>query len=274
MKRIITKTKGLNLKQWLLIAGLSVSVVSTSYAVEDEFWLDVQNNKLGSVTKYLAQGVDPNIQSREKQPAIMWAIQNEAWRVYDLLRQHRAFDPNAANGLDETPLMYLAILGDMDRAQALIAQGAKINRLGWSPLHYAASKGQVPMAQMLIAKGALINAPAPDGTTPLMMAARSGSGKMVNLLLAQGADPTTLNIAKLSAADWAESNKEPRLAERLREVAAAYEQQRRQNQGEVKALLIDETIEQTPDSVDRAAQMQAGSSQYFDLKRFDEPVAP
>lgn len=272
MKSKMMKT--MNVKQWLAVAGLSLSVVGTSYAVDDEFWLDVRNNKTGAVTKYLAQGVDPNIQSREKQTAIMWAIQNEAWRVYDLLRQHRAFDPNAANGLDETPLMYLAILGDIDRAQELIDQGAKINRLGWSPLHYAASKGQVPMAEMLIAKGALINAPAPEGTTPLMMAARSGSSKMVNLLLAQGADPTTLNIAKLSAADWAESNKEPRLAERLREVAAAYEQQRTQNQGEVKAILIDEVIEQTPSTVDSTTEMKAGSSQYFDLKRFDGPVDP
>lgn len=264
--------KMLNLKQWLAVAGLSLSVIGTSYAVDDEFWLDVRNNKTSSVTQYLAQGVDPNIQSREKQLAIMWAIQNEAWRVYDLLKQHRAFDPNEANGMDETPLMYLAILGEMERAQELIAQGAKVNRLGWSPLHYAASKGQVPMAEMLIAKGALINAPAPDGTTPLMMAARSGSTKMVNLLLAQGADPTTLNVAKLSAADWAESNKEPKLAERLREVAAAYEQQRTQNQGKVEAILIDEEMEQTPSSINSATEMKTGSSQYFDLKRFDEPV--
>lgn len=266
--------KIMNLKQWIAVAGLSLSVVGTSYAVNDEFWLDVRNDKTGSVTKYLAQGVDPNIQSREKQLVIMWAIQNEAWRVYDLLKQHRAFDPNEANGLDETPLMYLAILGDMERAQELIAQGAKVNRLGWSPLHYAASKGQVPMAQMLIEKGALVNAPAPDGTTPLMMAARSGSSKMVNVLLAQGADPTTLNLAKLSAADWAESNKEPRLAERLRKVAAAYDQQRFQNQGRVEAILIEEVVEPSANPTDSGTEMKTGSSQYFDLKRFDEPVEP
>lgn len=268
--------KGLNIKRWLVVAGLSLSVVGTSYAVDDEFWLDVRNNKTGSVTKYLAQGVDPNIQSREAQTAVVWAIQNEAWRVYDLLRQHRAFDPNAENGLKETPLMYLAILGELNRAQDLIAQGAKVNRLGWTPLHYAASKGQVPMAEMLIAQGALVNAPGPDGTTPLMMAARSGSSKMVNLLLAQGADPTTLNLAKLSAADWAEANKEPRLASRLREVATTYEQQRIEHKGQVEAILIDEVVEPASATHERLSESepQAGGSQYFDLQRFDEPAAP
>lgn len=264
----------MKLMQWTAVAGLSLALVGTSFAVEDEFWLDIQNNKTGAITKYLAQGVDPNIQSREEQPAVMWAIQNEAWRVYDLLTQHRNFDPNAANSLDETPLMYLAILGDIERAQALITKGAKVNRLGWSPLHYAASKNQIPMAQMLLTKGAIVNAPAPDGTTPLMMAARSGSSKMANLLLEKGADPTTLNLAKLSAADWAEANKQTNLAEQLRKVADTYQQQRIETKGQNKALTIQET--ETQESALGAAEnpnkSSTGSSQYFDLKRFDKPV--
>lgn len=264
----------MKLMQWTAVAGLSLALVGTGFAVEDEFWLDIQNNKTGAITRYLAQGVDPNIQSRESQPAVMWAIQNEAWRVYDLLTQHRNFDPNVANSLDETPLMYLAILGEVERGEALIAKGGKVNRLGWTPLHYAASKNQIPMAQMLLAKGAVVNAPAPDGTTPLMMAARSGSSKMVNLLLEKGADPTTLNLAKLSAADWAESNKQTNLAEQLRKVAQNYEQQRQETKGQAKALSIQEIAPQAPatDSSERANKPASSSSQYFDLKRFDEPV--
>lgn len=264
----------MKLMQWTAVAGLSLVLVGTGFAVEDEFWLDIQNNKTGAVTQYLAQGVDPNIQSREEQPAVMWAIQNEAWRVYDLLTQHRNFDPNVANGLDETPLMYLAILGETERAEALIAKGAKVNRLGWTPLHYAASKKQIPMAQMLLSKGALVNAPAPDGTTPLMMAARSGSSKMVNLLLEKGADPTTLNVVKLSAADWAEANKQTNLAAQLRKVAQSYEQQRIQTKGQNKALSIEETQEQAPatNAPDATNNPANGGSQYFDLKRFEQPA--
>ena len=263
----------IQLKQWLVALALGgMGAIAAAQAVDDAFWLDVKNNRTGSITQYLAQGVDPNVQSREEQPAIMWAIQNEAWRVYDLLRQHRAFDPNVANALDETPLMYLAILGEKERAQELIAQGAKVNRLGWSPLHYAASKGQVAIVQMLLEQGALVNAPAPDGTTPLMMAARSGSTKTVNLLLAQGADPTTLNLAKLSAADWAEANKEPRLGGRLREVAKAYAEQRAQNPDQITPILIGDS---TTNSASHEAATPSptgsggGSSQYFDLKRFE-----
>lgn len=262
----------MNFKHWIVIAGLSLSVVSTSYAVEDAFWLDVQNNKVSSVTQYLAQGVDPNIQSREQQPAVMWAIQNDAWRVYDLLLNHRAFDPNAVNSLDETPLMYLAIVGDTARAQELIAKGAKVNRLGWSPLHYAASKGQLPMTQLLLAQGALVNAPSPDGTTPLMMAARSGSSQLVNLLLEKGADPTTLSVTKLSAADWAESNKQTNLAEQLRKLSADYERQRAATKGNVGAVSIPDTPTQTAAplaTTERPAKEGEGSSSYFDLKRFD-----
>src|SRR5690606_30864243 len=107
----------------------------------------------------------------------------------------------------ETPLMYLAVLGETKRAQALIRRGAMVNRLGWTPLHYAASTGKVETAKMLIANKAIIDAPAPDGTTALMMAAHSGSSSMVQLLLDHGAEVTTRNLQKLDAADWAREKK-------------------------------------------------------------------
>ncbi|HEU0230272.1 MAG TPA: ankyrin repeat domain-containing protein, partial [Burkholderiaceae bacterium] len=110
---------------------------------------------------------------------------------------------NLANRLDETPLMYLAIVGQTARARTLIQRGAKVNRLGWTPLHYAASTGQLETAKMLLADKAIVNAPGPDGTTPLMMAALSGSDAMVRLLLHAGADPTMRNLKGQSAADWA-----------------------------------------------------------------------
>lgn len=270
----------MNLKKWIVVTGLGLSLLTNAYAVDDNFWIDIKNNRVGAVTTYLAQGVDPNIQSREELPAVMWAIQNEAWRVYELLTRHRAFDPNMTNAMDESPLMFLAILGETERAQALIAQGAKVNRLGWSPLHYAASKGQEPMVQMLIRQGALVNAPAPDGTTPLMMAARSGSTKVVNALLEHGADPTTLNTAKLSAADWADANKQSRLAEKLRQVASTYSQQRVQSaqQGQqTPVILIEDVIEPAVRSAEASSTeltTPSSSSSYFDLERFDRPVEP
>ncbi len=263
----------MRVKRWVSVLSLSLGLVSVSYAVEDDFWLDVENNRSQAVLRYLAQGIDPNIKSREEQPAIMWAIQNQAWAVYDLLLAHRQFDPNVTNAHDETPLMYLAILGEDKRGAELIAKGAQVHRLGWTPLHYAASKAQVAMAELLLKQGALVNAPAPDGTTALMMAARSGNRPMVDLLLRQGADPTVQSLGQLSAADWAEANQHTQIAEQLRQLALRYDHSRPTRSG-----LTDSAHKQmaqppalvAPAAADTTeAASASGGSQYFDLKRFD-----
>lgn len=263
----------MRVKLWVSVLSLSLGLVSTSYAAPDDFWVDVENNRSQAVLRYLAQGVDPNIKSSEAQPAIMWAIQNQAWAVYDLLVAHRQFDPNVTNAHDETPLMYLAILGEDKRAAELIAKGAQVRRLGWTPLHYAASKAQLAMAELLLTQGALVNAPAPDGTTALMMAARSGSRPMVNLLLQNGADPTVLSLRQLSAADWAEANQQTQIAEQLRQLAHRYDHRN------PTPLGLSETANESsntqpptfiaPASSSGSTESPAGGSQYFDLKRFD-----
>lgn len=257
----------MRITSWVFALGLSMGLVSTSHAVDDAFWLDVENNRAKSVLNYLAQGVDPNSKSREELPAVMWAIQNQSWAVYDLLIAHRQFDPNVVNANNETPLMYLAILGEDQKAEQLIAKGAQVQRLGWTPLHYAASKGHLSTAQLLLKHGALVNAPAPDGSTALMMAARSGSRPMVDLLLQRGADPTVRSLNQLTAADWAEANQNTRLASQLRELAQRYDHSRPNGIG---------LIEDTPPSGGRVPVPIASSpstdsdtTKYFDLKRFE-----
>jgi ankyrin repeat protein len=184
--------------------------------------LIVANDRAGEMRELLAQGWNPNTVIKG-QPAIMQAIRDGAWHVYDVLAADRRTDVNAANDHDETPLMYLAIQGQTQRAQALIARGAQINRLGWTPLHYAASKGQMDIAKLLLARQAIVNAPGPDGTTPLMMAGLSGSQDMVQLLLKAGADPTMRNSQGLDASAWAASAKHEDLAAELTRAAAAHQ---------------------------------------------------
>lgn len=186
----------------------------------------VANDRADDIRALLAQGWDPNTRIKG-QPAIMQAIRDGAWHVYDVLAADRRTDVNAANDHDETPLMYLAIQGQTQRARALIARGAHVNRLGWTPLHYAASKAQIDVAKLLMAQDAIVNAPGPDGTTPLMMAGLSGSREMVELLLKAGADATNRNLQGLDAAAWAASAKHQELADELRQAANEREAQLR-----------------------------------------------
>ena len=203
--------------------------------------------------------MDPNVVNDEKLPALMLAIRSGAWGVYDALLAHRSIDIEVQNEHGETPLMYLALLGETERAEGLIDRGAKVNRLGWTPLHYAASKAQLETASMLLKHDAIVNAPAPDGTTPLMMAAYSGDRDMVQLLLDHGADATAVSLAKLTAADWARERRHTRLAEALDAVAERTVAQR-------EGRPVKQPDQQPP----RASEPQpSGSSKYFDLDRFD-----
>ncbi len=201
-------------------AGLLIwSMGAATHAASVDWWIDISNDRVQNIKSELAQGEDPNVVNDKGQPALMQAIQDGAWNTYDLLVSHRNIDINITNKNGETPLMYLAIVGDVQRAASLIKRGAEVNRLGWTPLHYAASKGHLEMVQLLLANGALVNAPAPDGTTPLMMAAFSGKEPVVRALVQAGADVTTRNLSKLDAADWAESKGFSKLAQKITDLS-------------------------------------------------------
>ena len=226
-------------------------------ATPSAWWIDVVNDRESNVRQQLARGIDPNAVDADKLPTLMLAIRSGAWEVYDALLADRRIQVEVENAHAETPLMYLALLGETQRAAVLIARGAQVNRLGWTPLHYAASKGQVDTARLLLKHGAMIHAPAPDGTTPLMMAAHSGSREMVRLLLEHGADATAVNLNKNTAADWARAHRHIRLAEELDRVA---QQTLARREGRPE-----------PQSVQPAAEpaAESGSSRYFDLRRFE-----
>ncbi len=258
-----------------------------------DWWVDIANDRVASVQTMLAQGADPNELSPKGQPAIMQAIRDGAWKVYDVLAANPKTALNAINVNRETPLMYLAVLGQTKRAQDLIRRGAMVNRLGWTPLQYAASTGKVETAQMLIAKKALINAASPDGTTALMMAAHSGNEAMVQLLLDHGAEVTTRNLQKLDAADWARNNKHDALGAKLDALTDKVLKQRAALRGqgavaggspEAGTLKLQDAgagagaapaKKAVPaESAGKPAPEPSSSSRYFDLDRFNEKPNP
>lgn len=261
------------------MAGLAVLAFSSAVGAAvppSDWWVNIANDRASQVQQMLARGVDPNEYSKDGQPAIMQAIRDGAWKVYDVLVKNKKTALNAVNINDETPLMYLAVVGDTSRAKDLIRRGAQVNRLGWTPLHYAASKGHLDMARLLISKQAIINAPGPDGTTPLMMAAYSGSAAMVQLLLDAGADVTTLNVQKQDAADWARLKKHTDLGAKLdvltQQVLAQRAAMRQAGSATppdgAERLNLEQASKPSTPATAQPKEDAGSSSRYFDLDRF------
>ena len=194
---------------------------ATAAAADRNWWLDIRNDRARDVARQLSAGTDPNASNERGEPALMQAVRENSWEVFDILLADKRTDVNALNGLQETPLMYTAISGDLARSQALVKRGAKVNKLGWTPLHYAAAKGHADVARFLIAQGAIVNSPSPDGTSPLMMAMQANSAKTAELLIEAGADPQQRNLQGLNAIEMARQYGNTNLADALERLVKA-----------------------------------------------------
>lgn len=250
----------------LMAAFILMVPLSATHAENPrDWWVDIVNDRVGKVEQMLKDGADPNEISPMGQPAIMQAIRESAWGVYDVLLSHPDTVLNAINVNRETPLMYLAVIGETERAKDLIRRGALVNRKGWTPLHYAASTGQMDTARMLLEHGADVNAPAPDDTTPLMMAAYGGNEPMVRLLLEAGADISVRNRQHYNVVDWAGFKSNTKLARKLQALIDG---------PETEEEVTEKRTAAKPGSDDPGHTWlgTSSSSRYFDLDRFNEPA--
>ncbi|MBD9379869.1 ankyrin repeat domain-containing protein [Achromobacter sp. ACM02] len=281
----------------LLALAVGMAVPAAAQAANPgDWWVYVANDYPDDIKELLARGEDPNVRYKNGQPALMRAVVDGAWKVFDVIAADKRTDVNAENPAGETPLMYLAIAGQTERAKKLIARGAQVNRLGWTPLHYAASKGQLEMARLLLAHKAMVNAPAPNGETPLMMAALSGRKPMVDLLLKAGADVGSRDTKGQTPADWARTGKSTAVAAELDKLIAQQEETRRKlraarpaEEGAEAAGTTTGAAADTPTSaVQGAAAAQAPAAEKkapaassavqgvsgVKLNNYDEPAAP
>lgn len=270
----------------LLAVAVGLAAPVAQAANPGDWWVYVANDYPDDIRDLLKQGADPNVRYKNGQPALMRAVADGAWKVFDVIAADKRTDVNAENPAGETPLMYLAIAGQTERAKKLIARGAQVNRLGWTPLHYAASKGQVEMARLLLAQHAMPNAPAPHGETPLMMAALSGRKPMVDLLLKAGADVGTRDTKGQTAADWARTGKSTALAAQLDKLIAQQEEAHRKRRAAVPADTgaAPATPAAVPAPAPAAAEVQAPAAPApsssvkgvsgLKLNNYDEPAAP
>ena len=117
------------------------------------------------------------------------------------------------------PLIYAALVGNLDILDILIKRTAKIDhqdKLGNSALFYAASQGDAEVCETLIEAGGKFNYGNRQGITPLMAAAKLGHLDVVQLLLARDADPKLRDFTGRTALMWADWNQKSTISRLLR----------------------------------------------------------
>ncbi len=261
----------------ILLVGAAFALMGAASAPKD-WWVALSNDRLAQVQDGLRRGIDPNAVTAEGIPALMQAVRDGAWKSFDLLLAQPKIDVNATNPMDETPLMYVAVVGETQRAAKLIAKGAQVNRLGWTPLHYAASRGHLDTMRLLIEHKAIVNAPGTDGTTPLMMAAYGGSEAAVRLLLDAGGDITARNLESMTAVDWARRKQHNALAAKLEDLTKRVLDKRAALRNEAQGAGAAPAPAQTrpapqqpskPAPQSQPQEQEESTSRYFDLERFE-----
>ncbi len=237
-------------------------------APPSDWWVHIANDRVSQVRDMLARGVDPNAFGPQGLPAAMFAVTEGAWNVYDLLLAQPSTDIHVENASHESLLMYLALVGDEKRAEALIKKGAEVNRLGWTPLMYAASTGREATVKLLLDHGAIVNSPGPQGENALMMAALGGHEAVVRQLLAAGADPTIRDLEGRSAGDWARMKSHTALGGKLDTLMQSVLARREAQRNPASATKAKPEAEAPEKPLDAEAPA-SGGQRYFDLKRFE-----
>ena len=121
-----------------------------------------------------AQSIAINGQDNRGQTALISAASRGSQEIVALLLNdpHEPADPNLANNLGITPLIWAARKGNLPMAQLLVEHGADISATGGrqneSVLQYAMRQGNRTVAEYLVAQGASLDCDSPEqfnGTT-------------------------------------------------------------------------------------------------------------
>lgn len=192
-------------------------------AAASAFFQALEQNDAKTVRTWLLRGMDPNRETADKVPAIVFAASHKAYSAVLALLESPETDINRTNPRGENALMMASFHGEAQIVQALIKKGAEVNKTDWAPLHYAATGGHAEIAKLLLDNHAYVDAQSPNKTTPLMMAARHKNVTLAKLLVEEGADPTQRNEAGLTVADYFQRYGETVHAAWFRERAAEFE---------------------------------------------------
>ncbi|WP_296226313.1 ankyrin repeat domain-containing protein [Ralstonia sp. UBA689] len=211
-----------NMKQIALAAGLVVAFAGAAQATpQDDLRASVEYNRPALVQKLVAQGVNPNLNTRDGTPLLVDALKDKNLEVAEALIRAKGLDFERTNASGENALMMAAYQGLLPLVKLMVeTYDVEVNKTGWTALHYAATNGYDDTVKYLLDHAAYIDAESPNATTPLMMAAMSGHITTVKLLLDEGADMNLRNQQKMDVIDFAKRYHQD-------EIAAGLESRRR-----------------------------------------------
>ncbi|MCO5398763.1 ankyrin repeat domain-containing protein [Ralstonia soli] len=215
-----------NLKQKMrniaLAGALAMVLSGAAFASpQDDLRAAVEYNRPVLVQKYVAQGVDPNLNTRDGTPLLVDALKDKNVEVAEALMRAKGIDFERTNAAGENALMMAAYQGLLPIVKLMVeTYDVEVNKTGWTALHYAATNGYDDIVKYLIDHAAYIDAESPNATTPLMMAAMGGHITTVKLLLDEGADMNLRNQQKMDVIDFAKRYHQD-------EIAAGLESRRR-----------------------------------------------
>ncbi|MDO9423638.1 MAG: ankyrin repeat domain-containing protein [Methylobacter sp.] len=132
----------------------------------------------------------------------------------------------ATHAEDGQDLFAAAMMGKIDRAEALLAQGIDVNSKtsgGRTALMAASFNGNVRIVKLLLAYGADINLADNLGVTALMDALVFGNEDIVNLLIAAGADVNALDKQNVTVMGRAQKIAHKKVIEILEKAGAKEE---------------------------------------------------
>lgn len=215
-----------NLKQAMkkiaLAGALTMALSGAAFATpQDDLRNAVEYNRPALVQKYVAQGVDPNLKTRDGTPLLVDALKEKNIEVAEALIRAKNIDFERTNATGENALMMAAYQGLLPMVKLMVeTYDVEVNKTGWTALHYAATNGYDDIVKYLLDHAAYIDAESPNATTPLMMVVMGGHITTVKLLLDEGADMNLRNQQKMDVIDFAKRYHQD-------EIAAGLESRRR-----------------------------------------------
>jgi ankyrin repeat protein len=194
----------------LLTAGTDAT--ATRPSGETALMMAARAGSLDAVKLLLAKGASVNAKTARGQTALMWAAAEKHRDVARVLIESGA-DPDARSAAKTPPNRNYAGRRDDEVAKGprpLLKNNEALNpeyrrdlmrsrdgarpEGGFTPMLYAVLSGDVETVRVVLGSGAKIDAPAADGTTPLVLALIKQHEPLALFLLDRGADPNAAGV--------------------------------------------------------------------------------